>query len=73
MAGQNRRRIADLFAHGDRENAIPPRIGNYISYRLVRDFMKEHHDKDLTHTLRRPHLVRSWNHYLADRLDLPSR
>ncbi len=70
IGGRTLHQVTDLLANGDNENAIPPRVGNYISYRLVKDFMKEQHDKDLTETLGRSDLVQSWNLYIADRLNL---
>lgn len=59
--------IRSLLKEGDEKLGIPPRAGNYISYRLVQDFMKESGWKDITEMLESEGIVERWNHFIAER------
>lgn len=62
-----------LLKEGDEKMGIPPRAGNYISYRLVQDFIKESEWKDATEMLESKGVVEKWNRFIEERLKLKDK
>lgn len=65
--------IHSLLREGNERLGIPPRVGHYISYRLVQDFMRGYGIKDIPDLLKRQEIAENWNLFFIQRLNLKTR
>jgi len=68
LRGRSLEEIQSLLRHGDECMQIPPRMGNYVSYRLVCDLMNELGKKQVHELLHDKRLVETWHLILATKL-----